>query len=58
MHSKTGSMHTAGEMTPSFHEVVLVDCPDEVGLIHRITGVLASHQWNIVFIQVFVVGEG
>jgi len=28
-------------------EIVLVDCPDEVGLIHRITGVLGSHQLNI-----------
>ena len=57
MHSKTGSMQTAGEMTPSFYEVVLVDCPDEVGLIHRITGVLASHQWNIERNQEFVDGE-
>ena len=30
MHSKTGSMKTAGEMPPSVHEVVLVECPDEV----------------------------
>ncbi|MEI6257639.1 MAG: formyltetrahydrofolate deformylase [Planctomycetota bacterium] len=28
-------------------EIVLVDCPDEVGLIHRITGVLGSHRLNI-----------
>jgi formyltetrahydrofolate deformylase len=28
-------------------EIVLVDCPDEVGLIHRITGVLAAHRLNI-----------
>ena len=28
-------------------EVVLVDCPDEVGLIHRITGVLQTRRLNI-----------
>ncbi len=28
-------------------EIVLVDCPDEVGLIHRITGVLAALRLNI-----------
>ena len=28
-------------------EIVLVDCPDEVGLIHRITGVLGAHRLNI-----------
>ena len=28
-------------------EIVLVDCPDDVGLIHRITGVLGSHRLNI-----------
>jgi len=28
-------------------EVVLVDCPDEVGLIHRITGVLQARRLNI-----------
>jgi formyltetrahydrofolate deformylase len=28
-------------------EVVLVDCPDEVGLIHRITGVLQALRLNI-----------
>jgi formyltetrahydrofolate deformylase len=28
-------------------EIVLVDCPDEVGLIHRITGVLLGHRLNI-----------
>jgi formyltetrahydrofolate deformylase len=28
-------------------EIVLVDCPDEVGLIHRITGVLGDHRLNI-----------
>ncbi len=39
---------------PSLREVVLVDCPDEVGLIHRITGVLAAHQFNIESNQEFV----
>ena len=38
-------------------EVVLVDCPDEVGLIHRITGVLADHQLNIESNQEFVDAE-
>ena len=28
-------------------EIVLVDCPDEVGLIHRITGVLQDRGLNI-----------
>ena len=28
-------------------EIVLVDCPDEVGLIHRITGVLQGRRLNI-----------
>ena len=31
----------------SGREIVLVDCPDEVGLIHRITGVLQSRRLNI-----------
>jgi formyltetrahydrofolate deformylase len=34
-------------MTPSNREIVLVDCPDEVGLIHRITGVLQARRLNI-----------
>jgi len=33
--------------SPRDREVVLVDCPDEVGLIHRITGVLQSRRLNI-----------
>ena len=45
---------TGGE---SLREVVLVDCPDEVGLIHRITGVLADHRFNIESNQEFVDGE-
>ena len=35
-------------------EIVLVDCPDEVGLIHRITGVLQSLRLNIESNQEFV----
>ena len=31
----------------SDREIVLVDCPDEVGLIHRITGVLGGRRLNI-----------
>ena len=31
----------------SVREIVLVDCPDAVGLIHRITGVLERRQLNI-----------
>jgi formyltetrahydrofolate deformylase len=31
----------------SNREIVLVDCPDEVGLIHRITGVLEGRRLNI-----------
>jgi formyltetrahydrofolate deformylase len=38
----------------SDHEIVLVDCPDEVGLIHRITGVLGSRRLNIVSNHEFV----
>ena len=34
-------------MTPCTREIVLVDCPDEVGLIHRITGVLQARRLNI-----------
>ncbi len=35
-------------------EIVLVDCPDEVGLIHRITGVLQQLRLNIQSNQEFV----
>ena len=34
-------------MMPCTREIVLVDCPDEVGLIHRITGVLQARRLNI-----------
>ena len=40
--------------SPALREVVLVDCPDAVGLIHRITGVLADHRFNIESNQEFV----
>jgi formyltetrahydrofolate hydrolase len=36
------------------HQIVRVDCPDEVGLIHRITGVLGSRRLNIEANQEFV----
>jgi formyltetrahydrofolate deformylase len=32
---------------PNDREIVLVDCPDDVGLIHRITGVLQDRRLNI-----------
>ena len=35
-------------------EIVRVDCPDEVGLIHRITGVLGGRRLNIESNQEFV----
>jgi len=35
-------------------QIVLVDCPDAVGLIHRITGVLGQRQLNIETNQEFV----
>ena len=35
-------------------EIVRVDCPDEVGLIHRITGVLGERRLNIESNQEFV----
>jgi formyltetrahydrofolate deformylase len=38
-------------------EIVLVDCPDEVGLIHRITGVLQRHRLNIESNHEFVDGD-
>jgi formyltetrahydrofolate deformylase len=38
----------------SLRHIVLVDCPDSVGLIHRITGVLEHKQLNIEANQEFV----
>jgi len=54
MSTAADTNQTGGE---SLREVVLVDCPDEVGLIHRITGVLADHRFNIESNQEFVDGE-
>ena len=45
---------SAKETSRSPHVVILVHCPDEVGLIYRITGVLASQQLNIESNQEFV----
>ena len=42
---------------PAPREIVLVDCPDEVGLIHRITGVLQRHRLNIEGNHEFVDGD-
>lgn len=54
MQLQVGSSHIAGDTIRTPHEIILVDCPDEVGLIHRITGVLASQQFNIESNQEFV----
>lgn len=35
-------------------EVLLIDCPDEKGLVHKITGVLYDHGLNIISNQEFV----
>lgn len=35
-------------------EVLLIDCPDEKGLVHKITGVLYDHNLNIISNQEFV----
>lgn len=34
--------------------ILLIDCPDETGLVHRITGVLCRHDCNIVSNSEFV----
>jgi formyltetrahydrofolate deformylase len=39
-------------------QIVLVDCPDDVGLIHRITGVLGARGLNIETNQEFVDDAG
>ena len=54
MQSQVGSSRIAKETSRSRHEIILVHCPDEVGLIHRITGVLACQQLNIESNQEFV----
>jgi len=54
MQLQVGSSHIAGDTIRTPYEIILVDCPDEVGLIHRITGVLASQQFNIESNQEFV----
>ena len=54
MQLEVGSSRTAKEASRLPHEIILVHCPDEVGLIHRITGVLASQQLNIESNQEFV----
>lgn len=40
--------------TPAERDIVLVACPDEVGLVHRITGVLRARGRNIESNQEFV----
>lgn len=35
-------------------EILLIDCPDEKGLVHKITGVLYDHGLNIISNQEFV----
>ncbi|MDX1637203.1 MAG: formyltetrahydrofolate deformylase [Balneolaceae bacterium] len=35
-------------------EILLIDCPDEKGLVHKITGVLYNHGLNIISNQEFV----
>jgi len=47
-------MNVAATTDGAGREVVLVDCPDEVGLIHRITGVLEALRLNIESNQEFV----
>lgn len=36
------------------HNVLLIDCPDEKGLVHKITGILYNHGLNIISNQEFV----
>lgn len=54
MQLQVGTTRIAKETRRSPHVVILVHCPDEVGLIYRITGVLASQQLNIESNQEFV----
>ncbi len=46
--------HRDGPTAAPDRDIVLVDCPDEVGLIHRITGVLRDRGLNIENNQEFV----
>ena len=34
--------------------ILLIDCPDEKGLVHKISGVLLSHEYNMVGNSEFV----
>ncbi len=45
---------TAAGVPAADRQIVRIDCPDEVGLIHRITGVLGSRRLNIEANQEFV----
>ena len=49
-----GADVTASPAAHPAREIVLVDCPDDVGLIHRITGVLQSRRLNIESNHAFV----
>src|SRR5215213_2822627 len=40
-------------MPPGNH-ILLIDCPDETGLVYKITGVLYRHSYNIVTNNEFV----
>jgi formyltetrahydrofolate deformylase len=44
-------------MTIANH-ILLIDCPDETGLVYKITGVLYRHSYNIVTNNEFVDREG
>lgn len=44
-------------MVESAVYVLLVECPDQAGLVHAITGVLLRHQCNVVANQEFVDSE-
>ena len=49
-HSGRTAQRTAGESTPRTEttRLLLIDCPDEVGLVHRITGVLFRAGFSVV----------
>jgi formyltetrahydrofolate deformylase len=44
----------SSHLTPAERDIILVACPDEVGLVHRITGVLRARGRNIESNQEFV----